>query len=65
MPYPVDEAKLARVRGLMTEHKLDATRYLDYVHEIDVTPVPPNPRLEQALAKLVELLVGEHLRRHG
>ena len=24
MPYPVDEAKLSRVRALMTEHKLDA-----------------------------------------
>src|SRR5258706_12464364 len=38
--------------GLMAEHRLDATRYLDYVHQIDVTPVQPDPRLDTALTGL-------------
>lgn len=53
--------------GLMAEHRLDATRYLDYVHEIDVTPVPPDPRLDRALAALPgrKLVFTNGSRRHA
>lgn len=40
------------LRGLMVEHDVDPTEYLDYVHAIDVTPVPPSPALDRALAAL-------------
>jgi putative hydrolase of the HAD superfamily len=40
------------LRGLMLNHQLDPQLYLDFVHEIDVTPVPPNPALDAALARL-------------
>ncbi|MCB9957098.1 MAG: pyrimidine 5'-nucleotidase [Rhodospirillaceae bacterium] len=40
------------LRGLMTEHGVDPTRFLDYVHDIDVTCLPPSPGLDRALAAL-------------
>jgi len=40
------------LRGLMTHHKVDPHAFLHFVHEIDVTPVPPSPALEAALAAL-------------
>ncbi|HLI11983.1 MAG TPA: pyrimidine 5'-nucleotidase [Alphaproteobacteria bacterium] len=40
------------LRGLMTEHGIDPHRFLDYVHEIDHTPVVPDPALDRALARL-------------
>jgi putative hydrolase of the HAD superfamily len=40
------------LNGLMTNHGVDPTEYLHYVHDIDVTPVPPNPALEAVLARL-------------
>jgi putative hydrolase of the HAD superfamily len=59
---PADQARavqkgyLARygttLRGLMVEHRLDPAPYLDFVHDIDLTPVPPNPTLDLALALL-------------
>ena len=40
------------MRGMMTLHGVDPRHYLDYVHDIDYSPVPPSPELEAALAKL-------------
>ena len=40
------------LRGLMTEHAMPADRFLDYVHEIDLTPVDPSPALDAALGRL-------------
>ncbi len=38
--------------GLMQEHRLEPKAYLDYVHDIDLTPVEPSPRLVAALERL-------------
>lgn len=40
------------LRGLMTRHEIDPQEFLDQVHEIDLTPVPPSPSLDAALAAL-------------
>ena len=40
------------MRGMMEHHGMDPDPFLDYVHDIDVTPVPPSPHLEAALAAL-------------
>ncbi|MFO1189858.1 MAG: pyrimidine 5'-nucleotidase [Alphaproteobacteria bacterium] len=40
------------LRGLMLEHGTDPTAYLAYVHDIDLSPVRPDPRLDRALARL-------------
>ncbi|QQP88673.1 pyrimidine 5'-nucleotidase [Skermanella sp. TT6] len=40
------------LRGLMTEHDVDPIEFMDYVHDIDVTPVIPSPELDQALERL-------------
>lgn len=40
------------LRGLMTEHGVDPGEFLDYVHDIDVTPVDPSPELDRLLAGL-------------
>jgi len=40
------------LRGLMTEHDIAPDAFLDYVHDIDVTPVAPTPRLAAALDRL-------------
>lgn len=40
------------LRGLMTLHGIDPTAYMDYVHDVDLTPVTANPRLDAALAAL-------------
>jgi putative hydrolase of the HAD superfamily len=40
------------LRGLMVEHGMTADRFLEFVHAIDVTPVPPNPALDAALGAL-------------
>ncbi|MBC8158934.1 MAG: HAD-IA family hydrolase [Alphaproteobacteria bacterium] len=36
----------------MTCHQVDPKPYLDYVHDIDISDVAPNPRLDAALARL-------------
>jgi putative hydrolase of the HAD superfamily len=38
--------------GLMTVHGVEPKRFLDFVHNIDVTVVPPNPALATALERL-------------
>lgn len=40
------------LRGLMRHHGTDPTRFLDYVHEIDLTGVPADPILDTALGRL-------------
>ena len=40
------------LRGLMDHHGVQPEDFLSYVHDIDVSPVPANPRLERALARL-------------
>jgi putative hydrolase of the HAD superfamily len=40
------------LRGLMLEHGIEPKRFLDYVHEIDLSPVPPDPALVDAIAAL-------------
>jgi putative hydrolase of the HAD superfamily len=40
------------LNGLMTNHGVDPVAYLEYVHDIDVSPVPPNPELDAVLSQL-------------
>ena len=40
------------LRGLMLEHKLPPDDFLAFVHEIDCTVLPANPRLDAALARI-------------
>ena len=40
------------LRGLMLEHGIEPKRFLDYVHEIDLSPVPADPALAEAIAAL-------------
>jgi putative hydrolase of the HAD superfamily len=40
------------LRGLMSEHEVDPDAFLDYVHDIDHTPVPADPALAGALERL-------------
>ena len=40
------------LRGLMEEHGLEPDEFLELVHQIDRSPVTPNPALGAAIAKL-------------
>ncbi|MCP1337763.1 pyrimidine 5'-nucleotidase [Futiania mangrovi] len=40
------------MNGLMLRHGIDPADFLEYVHDIDHSPVDPDPRLEAALARL-------------
>lgn len=40
------------LHGLMHHHGMDPEPFLDYVHDIDITVLPPSPKLEAALARL-------------
>ncbi|HEY0329008.1 MAG TPA: pyrimidine 5'-nucleotidase [Rhodopseudomonas sp.] len=40
------------MRGMMTEHGVRADDYLAYVHEIDHSPLEPNPAMGDAIAAL-------------
>jgi putative hydrolase of the HAD superfamily len=40
------------LRGLMVEHDIDPIAFMDYVHDIDVTPVAPSADLDAALGRL-------------
>lgn len=44
------------LRGLMDEHGVDPKEFLAYVHDIDVSPVVPDARLEKGLRNLNGLL---------
>ena len=38
--------------GMMQVHKMDPKAFLDYVHDIDLTPVPEHPELRAAIDRL-------------
>ncbi|MBX6322799.1 MAG: pyrimidine 5'-nucleotidase [Rhodospirillaceae bacterium] len=38
--------------GLMTHHAIDPHLYLDYVHRLDLSGLPPSPALDAALGRL-------------
>jgi len=40
------------LRGMMINHDMDPVPYLDYVHDIDISKIPPAPRLHKALKRL-------------
>ena len=40
------------LRGLMVEHGVEPARFLDYVHDIDVTDMPRNTELDRLLTAL-------------
>jgi len=40
------------MRGMMSEHGVQAADYLAYVHRIDHSPLQPNPAMGAAIAKL-------------
>jgi putative hydrolase of the HAD superfamily len=40
------------LRGLMVEHAMDPAEYLAYVHDVDLSPIPVDPRLDGALRAL-------------
>ena len=40
------------MHGLMIEHGINPNHFLEYVHDIDLSPVSPNPELAKALARL-------------
>jgi len=40
------------MRGLMSTHNTDPVEFLDFVHEIDLAPIAPDPNLNQALDRL-------------
>lgn len=37
------------LKGLMTNHDIDPHHYLDYVHDIDMSPIRPDPGLRRSL----------------
>jgi putative hydrolase of the HAD superfamily len=55
------------MRGLMIEHNLDPDDFLDFVHEIDHSPLEPNPALGAAIAKLAgrKLILTNGTRKHA
>jgi putative hydrolase of the HAD superfamily len=55
------------LRGLMNEYGIEPDRFLDYVHEIDVSPVQPAPALARALMALPgrKLVFTNGTRRHA
>jgi putative hydrolase of the HAD superfamily len=55
------------MRGLMTEHGLLPDDYLEYVHQIDHSPLEPNPALGIALSCLPgrKLILTNGTRKHA
>jgi len=55
------------MRGLMEEHGLNPDRFLEVVHEIDHTPLTPNPALGAAIAVLPgrKLILTNGTRAHA
>jgi putative hydrolase of the HAD superfamily len=55
------------MRGLMEEHGLNPDEFLDVVHQIDHSPLTPNPALGAAIARLSgrKLILTNGTRRHA
>ena len=55
------------LRGLMTEHGMAPDDFLDFVHQIDHSPLEPNPALGRAIARLAgrKLILTNGTRRHA
>jgi putative hydrolase of the HAD superfamily len=55
------------MRGLMAEHDLNPDDFLDYVHQIDHSPLTPNPALGAAIEKLPgrKLILTNGTRTHA
>ena len=55
------------MRGLMTEHDMKPDDFLDFVHQIDHSPLEPNPALGAAIAQLCgrKLILTNGTRRHA
>jgi putative hydrolase of the HAD superfamily len=55
------------MRGLMTEHGMKPDDFLDFVHQIDHSPLEPNPALGAALERLNgrKLILTNGTRRHA
>jgi putative hydrolase of the HAD superfamily len=55
------------MRGLMTEHGMAPDDFLDFVHQIDHSPLQADPALGRALAKLRgrKLILTNGTRRHA
>ena len=55
------------LRGLMLEHGMQPDEFLDFVHEIDHSPLEPNPQLGAAIAQLPgrKLILTNGTRKHA
>ena len=55
------------MRGLMTEHGLQPDEFLEMVHQIDHSPLTPNPALGAAIQKLPgrKLIMTNGTRKHA
>ncbi|MGH7879443.1 MAG: pyrimidine 5'-nucleotidase [Candidatus Binataceae bacterium] len=55
------------MRGLMAEHGMKPDDFLEFVHQIDHSPLTPNPALGAALAKLPgrKLILTNGTRKHA
>jgi putative hydrolase of the HAD superfamily len=55
------------MRGMMTEYGMDAHAFLDYVHDIDHSPLEPDPALGAAIAELPgrKLILTNGTREHA
>jgi putative hydrolase of the HAD superfamily len=55
------------MRGLMTEHGMQPDDFLDFVHQIDHSPLQPDPALGRAIEKLPgrKLILTNGTRRHA
>ncbi len=55
------------MRGMMNEHGMEPDDFLDYVHQIDHSPLTPNPTLGAALEKLPgrKLILTNGTRAHA
>jgi len=55
------------MRGMMAEHGMSPDAFLDYVHQIDHSPLTPNPALGAALERLPgrKLILTNGTRKHA
>ena len=55
------------MRGLMTVHGMQPDDFLDFVHQIDHSPLEPNPALGEAIERLAgrKLILTNGTRRHA